>query len=120
MKFDDLLGFHGVVLRTGRLEEDARRFQQALGVRVLRRSAGSITLGLGPEFFLELRRARRGENGVLEEVHVAVRRLARRGLAPDALGGMSARRAIGEETTLIVREFVGPAAKGWLSSRRRR
>ena len=75
MKFEEILGFHGVVLRTDRLEEDARRWSKALGLPILRRTADVIVLGSGPEFFVELRRVRGNASSGTQEVHVAVRGL---------------------------------------------
>jgi len=118
MKFEEHLGFHGVVLRTDRLEEDARRWSVALGLPVLRRTAHAIVLGSGPEFFVELRRARGNESSGAQEVHVAVRGLRAARGRPDALGGIGVARTIGD-TTLIVREFVGPCARTWRPARRR-
>lgn len=118
MKFEENLGFHGVVLRTDRLEEDARHWSKALGLPVLRRTAHAIVLGSGPEFFLELRRARGDERCGTQEVHVAVRGLPAAGGRPDALGGIRVARTIGD-TTLVLREFVGPCAPAWRPPRRR-
>jgi len=118
MKFSEILGFHGVVLYTDRLERDARLWSRALAVPVLRRSARAITLGSGPEFFLELRSARRPEPARRAEVHVAVRGLAAAAARRDALGGATVRRTVGD-TTLVLREFTGPSAKGFRPASRR-
>jgi hypothetical protein len=118
MKFEEILGFHGLVLRTDRLEEDARRWSEALGLPVLRRTAHAIVLGSGPEFFLELRRVRGDASAGMQEVHVAVRGLPGAPGRPDALGGIRVARTIGE-TTLVVREFVGPCSRAWRAVRRR-
>lgn len=118
MKVGEILGFHGVVLFTDRLERDARLWSKALDVPILRRSARAITLGSGPEFFLELRPSRRGEPAGRQEVHVAVRGLAAAGGRRDALGGFSARRTVGG-TTLVLREFTGPSAADFRPGSRR-
>ncbi len=86
--------------------------------RFVRRSARAITLGSGPEFFLELRRARRGEPVGRQEVHVAVRGLSGAGGRRDALGGVSTRRTVGA-ATLVLREFVGPSARAFRPAVRR-
>jgi hypothetical protein len=118
MKLAEILGFHGVVFLTDRLERDALLWSRALGVPVLRRSARAITLGAGPEFFLELRQTRANERPGRQEVHVAVRGLSTGRRRPDALGGVSVRRTIGD-ATLVLREFVGPSRDLRRPSRRR-
>ena len=118
MKFAEILGFHGVVLFTDRLERDARLWSKALAVPILRRGARAITLGSGPEFFLELRQARRGESVGRREVHVAVRGLSAAGGRRDVLGGVSVRRTVGA-TTLVLREFTGPSSRGFRPASRR-
>jgi hypothetical protein len=118
MKFAEMLGFHGVVLFTDRLAQDARLWSEALAVPILRRSAHTITLGSGPEFFVELRQARRGKPAGRREVHVAVRGLSAAGGRRDALGGLSVRRTVGD-TTLVLREFIGPSARGFRPASRR-
>ncbi len=123
MKFEAILGFHGVVVRVDDLREAERLWRDALGIRVLRRTRSSVTLGEGPEFFVTLRRGEGAAGPCLEEIHVAVRGLTKRVGRPDALGGRSVERGV-SGPTLCVREFRSAPGPPWRppkpSPRRRR
>lgn len=112
MTCEEPLGFHGVVVRSARPAEDARRWRRLLSLPVLRKAAGEITLGRGPELFVTLRRLRRGEEEGIVELHLAVRKLRAADAAEDELGGRSVARSL-SGLTLVVREFAGPPGPGW-------
>ena len=108
MKFEDLLGYHGVVVRVDDVARASRAWRSALDLGPARRMAdGSRILGPGTEFFLVLRPAGPGAPAGLEQLHVAVRGLRGRAAAPDSRGGRGRKLRI-EEWTLVVREISGP------------
>lgn len=115
MKYEQPLGFHGVVVLSESLEEDARRWQKLSGLPILRRGHREIVLGFGPELFILLRRAPRGRAGI-SEIHLAVRGLQAAGAAPDPLGGRSAEREV-SGIRMVVREFEGPPRGPWKRKR---
>lgn len=116
MRFDEALGIHGVVIFTDRLEAEARLWERASGLPVLRRSRREIVLGYGPELFVALRRAPRGRQTGVGELHLAVRKLRAAGSSPDALGGRNVEREI-SGLSLTVREFERPAGGLWKRKR---
>lgn len=113
-----LLGFHGLVLSSADPDALAGRWERLTGLRPLRRSRREVVLG-GPELFVIVRRARAGSADALEEVHLAVDDIAATGRkgVPDALGGDSWSRRVGD-SVLVVRRFRRPPARSWLRRRR--
>jgi hypothetical protein len=109
----ELLGFHGVVLRSTDPASLARRLTQLTGLEPLRKSRREIVLG-GPELFVVLRRAVRSEAEGLAELHVAVREISvgRRKARPDPLGGDSWSENL-DGFDLVVRRFRRPPARTW-------
>jgi hypothetical protein len=105
MKFDALLGLHGIVLRSDDPSRDARRWRRALGLAPPRKALGGVTVGVGPEFFVTLRQAAPDAPPGVEEIHVAVSGLRGAPGAVDALGGRMIERRIGR-IRLVVREFI--------------
>lgn len=110
----ELLGFHGLVLRSADPPALAQQWMELTGLPILRRTAREIVLGRGPELFVTIRRSRPGVADGIEEAHLAVKRLAdtgRRG-EPDPLGGDSFSRGAGE-LRLTMRELRRPPAPRW-------
>ena len=116
MRFEALLGMHGVTLRVDDLASAVRVIRRALGLEVLRRTRGEVVLGSGPECFVRLRR---GDRPGVEEVHVAVRELESGVGKPDALGGRSVERRI-SGLSLIVRQFEAEPDPRWRRKPRRK
>jgi hypothetical protein len=115
----ELLGFHGLVLRSADPPALAQQWMNLTGMPVLRRTAREIILGRGPELFVAIRRSRAGVGDGIVEVHLAVKRLVgagRRG-ERDPLGGDSFSRSAGE-LRLTMREFRRPPAPRWRKTRK--
>lgn len=113
-----LLGFHGLVFRSGDPLAVARRWRELTSLPVLKTSSREVTLG-GPELFVTVRRGPRGSPDRLEEIHLAVEDVGatRRKAAPDALGGDSWLRRVGA-FELVVRELTRAPARSWKTKRR--
>ncbi|HYK43214.1 MAG TPA: hypothetical protein VE007_12560 [Thermoanaerobaculia bacterium] len=114
------VAFHGIAIRAVDPDAVARRAAAMLGWPVLRRSRAEIILGDGPELFLRIVRARRGENEGLAELHLAVEELAksRRKTVPDPLGGDSRTGELMRGVALTLREFKRAPAGAWKKKRR--
>jgi hypothetical protein len=115
----ELVGIHGLEIRSADPAALARRLSDLLGLPVLRRSRGEIVLGRGPELFIAVRRAGRSQPEGVEEVHVAVKEIAasRRKAREDALGGDSWTRPLDHALSLTVREFRRAPGKAWRRKR---
>ena len=114
----ELLGFHGLVLRSADPAALARRFTELTGLEPLRKSDREIVLG-GPELFVVLRKPALSEADGLVELHLAVKEIdVLRGKAqPDPLGGDSWKKTLGG-FDLVLRQFRRPAAPSWRRKRR--
>ena len=115
----ELLGFHGLVLRSADPPALAQQWMKLTGMPVLRRTAREIILGRGPELFVTIRRSRAGVGDGIEEVHLAVKRLVEAGRRGerDPLGGDSFSRRAGE-LRLTMRECRRPPAPRWRKTRK--
>lgn len=113
------VAFHGIAIRTADPEAAARKAAGILGWPVLRRSRSEVVLGEGPELFLRILRARRGEDDGVAELHLAVENLARgrRKTKPDPLGGDSRTDQLIEGVALTLREFKRAPGGGWKKKR---
>lgn len=112
-----LLGIHGLVFSSADPSAFAERWSALAGLTALSRSRREIVLG-GPELFVTVRKAKAGSADSLEEVHLAVEKIAatRKERREDALGGDSWSRSVGA-FDLVVRQFRRPPRRAW---RRRR
>ena len=111
----EFLGLHGVVVVSEAPAEDAARWARRTRLPVLRRGAGELRLGLGPELFVAFRKGR-VPGPRLAELHFAVRDLGGRG-RPDDLGGDSLAFSLGG-VRVVLRQFRRPPRPGWASARR--
>lgn len=113
------VAFHGIAIRANDPDAVARKAAGILGWPVLRRRRGEIVLGDGPELFLRILRARRGEREGVSELHLAVEQLAktRRKTEPDALGGDSRTDEILEGVALTLRDFQRAPKGTWKKKR---
>lgn len=113
------LAFHGVTLRSNDPDLLTKKLRALLGWKVLRRGAREVVLGAGPELFVEIRRARRGEPEGVYELHLAVEgiRQFRQASRADELGGDSWTRPLMALLALTVREFRRAPAAKWRKPR---
>ncbi|MEO8191654.1 MAG: hypothetical protein ABI682_15075 [Acidobacteriota bacterium] len=88
---------------------------------MLRRGQNELVLGDGPELFIAIRRAARGEAEGVGEVHRAVKAISnsRRRRASDDLGGDSWTRPLAEGVALTMREFQRAPAARWRKKRKK-
>ena len=114
------VAFHGIAVRVRDPRAAARRIRGVLGWRVLFETSREIVLGDGPELFLSLRRAGGNTRSGVEEMHLAVEKLAlsRRKSRADALGGDSWTVDIADGVSLVVRELRRAPGKRWRKARR--
>jgi hypothetical protein len=119
MSADELLGIHGVVIRTPRLGA-WRSWSKRLGLPVLRRNRREIVFAQGPEIFVTLRKGRPDEPVRLLELHLAVERIsARAKRSDDPMGGEVVVRPLAG-FDLVLREFRRPPNASWRRKRIRR
>ena len=113
------VAFHGIAVRASDPDAAARRAREILGWPVLRRTRSEIVLGEGPELFLRIVRARRGESEGVSELHLAVENLSksRRKTSPDPLGGDSRSDALIRGVALTLREFRRAPKGAWKKKR---
>lgn len=113
------IAFHGITIRAGDLEAAERRARRILGWPVLRRTRSEVILGEGPELFVRITRARRGEAEGVSELHLAVEKLSkdRRKTAPDPLGGDSRSEELIPQAALTLREFKRAPSGTWKRKR---
>lgn len=112
------LAFHGVDLRARDPKALARRLREILGWKTLRETSREIVLGEGPELFVRIVPAARGERDGVAEVHLAVEDLAKTRLRTqeDALGGDSRTEAAADGLSLTLREFRRAPGARWRRS----
>jgi hypothetical protein len=109
------VAFHGIAIRARDPEAVARRVARILGWPVLRKNRSEIVLGEGPELFLRIVRAERGEADGVAELHLAVEELSksRRNTEADALGGDSRSDALIDGLFVTLREFKRAPGRKW-------
>lgn len=114
------LAFHGIAIRSRNPKALARRLRAVLGWPVLRKNAREVVLGAGPELFISIQPARRGDpcEGV-SELHLAVEQIrrARRRTEPDLLGGDSWTIDVVPGLAWTVREFRRAPRGRWRTNR---
>ena len=118
MKELEILGVHGLDLRSDDPEALARRWTTLLRVPVLRRTSREIVLARGPEFFVRIRRATRGARTRVTDVHIAIKRERhRKDSKLDDLGGDSRTQRLPGGLGLVLREFRGAPRSFWRAKR---
>jgi hypothetical protein len=115
------LAFHGFAVRARDPETAARRAAAILGWPVLRKSRSEIVLGDGPDLFLRIVRAARGQREGIDEIHLAVGELSKSGRKTnaDALGGDSRTQILFDGVALTLREFKRAPRGKWRRRRNR-